>query len=138
MSFREAAILIFSPLVGLRLSRPGVSLTFNFPNPGSEISSPFAAALMMLFQRAAHIAWACVLLTLLASAIFVTSSAVFIHGHCFCTSSLLAAQPLARMLWRRPVRRRLIRFLKSSPMRLLSRQNAVRRCDAGNGTRQQL
>ena len=38
------------------LWRAGVSLTLNFPNPGSEISSPFAAALMMLFSRLSTIA----------------------------------------------------------------------------------
>src|SRR5580704_11776681 len=77
VSFREAAILTFSPLVGLRPSRSGVSLTLNFPNPGSEISSPFAAAPMMLFSMLSTIAWACDLLTPCASAIFVTSSDVF-------------------------------------------------------------
>src|SRR5208283_4747342 len=80
VSFREAAILIFSPLVGLRPSRSGVSLTLNFPNPGSEISSPFAAALMMLFSMLSTIPCACVLLTLCASAIFATSSDVFTSG----------------------------------------------------------
>jgi len=80
VSLREAAILIFSPLDGLRPSRSGVSLTLNFPNPGSEISSPFAAALTMVFSMLSTIAWACVLLTLCASAIFATSSDVFTSG----------------------------------------------------------
>jgi hypothetical protein len=48
-SFREAAILIF---VGLSPSRSGVSLTLNLPNPGSEISSPFAAGLVMRLHLA--------------------------------------------------------------------------------------
>jgi hypothetical protein len=32
-SFFDAAILIFSPLAGLRPSRSGEALTLNFPNP---------------------------------------------------------------------------------------------------------
>lgn len=47
-SFREAPIFIYSPLVGLRPSRSGVSSTLQFPNRGSEISAPFAAGLVML------------------------------------------------------------------------------------------
>jgi hypothetical protein len=38
VSFFDAAILIFSPLAGLRPSRSGVALTLNLPNPGSETS----------------------------------------------------------------------------------------------------
>jgi hypothetical protein len=48
VSFREVPIFIYSPLVGLRPSRSGVSSTLQFPNPGSEISAPFAAGLVML------------------------------------------------------------------------------------------
>ena len=40
VSFFDAAILIFSPLAGLRPSRCGVALTLNFPNPGSDTSAP--------------------------------------------------------------------------------------------------
>ena len=38
-SFFDAAILIFSPLAGLRPSRSGEALTLNFPNPAKEASS---------------------------------------------------------------------------------------------------
>jgi hypothetical protein len=51
-TFFDAAILIFSPLAGLRLSRSGKALTLNFPNPAKETSSSLAAALTMLFQHA--------------------------------------------------------------------------------------
>jgi hypothetical protein len=40
VSFFDAAILIFSPLAGLRPSRCGVALTLNFPKPGSDTSAP--------------------------------------------------------------------------------------------------
>jgi hypothetical protein len=36
-SFFDAAILIFSPLAGLRPSRSGEALTLNFPNPAKEL-----------------------------------------------------------------------------------------------------
>ena len=52
VSFRAVPIFIYSPLVGLRPSRPGVSSTLQFPNPGSEISAPFAAGLVMLSRDA--------------------------------------------------------------------------------------
>jgi ROS/MUCR transcriptional regulator protein len=44
VSFFDAAIVILSPLAGLRPSRLGVVLTLNFPKPGSETSAPLAAA----------------------------------------------------------------------------------------------
>jgi hypothetical protein len=58
-SFFDAAIVIFSPLAGLRPSRFGESLTLNFPNPAKETSSSLAAALTMLFNTLSRIACAC-------------------------------------------------------------------------------
>src|ERR1700684_4105406 len=77
-SFFDAAILIFSPLAGLRPSRSGEALTLNFPNPAKETSSSLAAALTMLFSTLARIACACALDMSLASATIVTSSEEFI------------------------------------------------------------
>src|SRR5271166_2818470 len=80
VSFFDAAILIFSPLAGLRPSRSGVALTLNFPNPGSDTSAPLAAASTMSFRKSSTIDLACTLLTPCASASFATSSVVFIGG----------------------------------------------------------
>ena len=55
-------------------------LDFELAEPGSEISSPLAAAPRMVFSMLSTIAWAWVLLTLCASAIFATSSDVFTSG----------------------------------------------------------
>jgi hypothetical protein len=44
-TFFEAAIVITSPVAGLRPCRSGRSLTANLPKPGIDTSSPFAAAL---------------------------------------------------------------------------------------------
>ncbi len=43
-SFLEAAILIVAPVDGLRPSRAGVFLTWNFPKPGMLVSAPERAA----------------------------------------------------------------------------------------------
>src|ERR1700730_12403835 len=77
-SFFDAAILIFSPFAGLRPSRSGVALTLNFPKPGSDTSAPLAAESTMSLKMSSTIDLACTLLTPCASAIFATSSAVFI------------------------------------------------------------
>ena len=69
VSFFDAAILIFSPLAGLRPSRSGVALTLNFPNPGSDTSAPLAAASTMSLKMSSTIDLACALLTPCASAI---------------------------------------------------------------------
>src|SRR5271166_4306073 len=60
--FNDAAILVFSPLAGLRPSHSGVSLTLDLPKPGSEASSPLAAAFTMLFSTLFTNAWVCALL----------------------------------------------------------------------------
>ena len=78
MSLREAAILIFSPLAGLRPSRSGVSLTLNFPNPGSEISSRSRAHDAV--EHAVHNCLSLRLAHAIASAIFATRSDVFIQA----------------------------------------------------------
>src|SRR6476660_2174890 len=78
VSFFDAAILIFSPLAGLRPSRCGVALTLHFPNPGSDTSAPLAAASTMSLKTSSTMDLACALLTPCASAIFATSSVVFI------------------------------------------------------------
>src|ERR1700733_2980223 len=78
VSFFDAAILIFSPFAGLRPSRSGVALTLNFPKPGSDTSAPLAAESTMSLKMSSTIDLACTLLTPCASAIFATSSAVFI------------------------------------------------------------
>jgi enoyl-CoA hydratase/carnithine racemase len=97
-SFFDAAILIFSPLAGLRPSRSGEALTLNFPNPAKETSSSLAAALTMLVNMLSRIACACALDMSLASATIVTSSdfEVFVpaprYGHfpapAICTRAL--------------------------------------------------
>jgi hypothetical protein len=61
VSFFDAAILIFSPLAGLRPSRSGVALTLNFPNPGSDTSTPLAAASTMSLKMSSTIDLACAL-----------------------------------------------------------------------------
>jgi hypothetical protein len=61
-SLFDAAILIFSPLAGLRPSRSGEALTLNFPNPANETSSLLTTALTMLFNKLSRIAWACALI----------------------------------------------------------------------------
>ena len=43
-TFFDAAIVMVSPVDGLRPSRSGRSLTVNLPKPLIETSSPFAAA----------------------------------------------------------------------------------------------
>src|SRR5271157_6045191 len=78
VSFFDAAILIFSPLAGLRPSRSGVALTLNFPNPGSDTSAPLAAASTMSFRKSSTIDLACTLLTPCVSESFATSSVAFI------------------------------------------------------------
>src|SRR5260370_25813502 len=55
VSFFDAAILIFSPLAGLRPSRSGVDLTLKFPNPGIDTSAPLAAASTMSFKKSSTI-----------------------------------------------------------------------------------
>jgi hypothetical protein len=80
VSFLDAAILIFSPFAGLRPSRSGVALTLNFPNPGSDTSAPLAAASKIFFMMSSTIDLASTLLTPRVSAIFATSSAVFIQA----------------------------------------------------------
>src|SRR5271165_1281311 len=78
VSFLDAAILILSPLAGLRPSRSGITLTLNLPNPGSDTSAPLAAASTMSFKMSSTMDLACALLTSCASAIFAMSSVVFI------------------------------------------------------------
>jgi hypothetical protein len=51
VSFFDAAILIFSPLAGLRPSRSGVTLTSNLPNPDRDTSAPVAAASTMSLKN---------------------------------------------------------------------------------------
>lgn len=51
-TFFEAAILIASPVAGLRPSRSGRSLTVNLPNPGIVTSSSFTAAAAIWSNRA--------------------------------------------------------------------------------------
>src|SRR5208283_4608687 len=72
VSFFDAAILIFSPLPGLRPSRSGVVLTLNFPKPGSDTSAPLAAASTMSFKMPSTIDLACALLTPCVSGGIVT------------------------------------------------------------------
>src|SRR5208283_450353 len=80
VSFLDAAILILSPLAGLRPSRSGITLTLNLPNPGRDTSAPLAAASTMSFKMSSTMDLACALLTPCPSAIFATSSVVFIAG----------------------------------------------------------
>jgi hypothetical protein len=59
-SFLEAAILIVAPVAGLRPTRSARLVTLNFPKPFSEISSPWAGALIAAaaaaYQRVAEVA----------------------------------------------------------------------------------
>ena len=58
----DAAILIFSPLAGLRPSRSGRSLTLELLEILQETASSLAAALTMLFNTLSKIACACALI----------------------------------------------------------------------------
>lgn len=73
VNLREAAILIVSPVAGLRPSRAGVLFTLNFSKPLSAISSPFAAASAMASNTESTIFFASTLIRLLLAATCSTS-----------------------------------------------------------------
>lgn len=55
VNLRDAAMLMVSPVAGLRPSRAGLSLILNLPNPFKEISSPLAADSMIAAIRPSSI-----------------------------------------------------------------------------------
>src|SRR5205807_10612387 len=72
---REAAILIFSPVAGLRPSRALRLLTLNFPNPEKTTSLPRLRVLSIVSRTASTASAASLLLSPARSATWSTNSA---------------------------------------------------------------
>lgn len=73
-TFRDALMVMASPVAGFRPSRSGRLLTVNLPKPGIATSSPFAAEAAIASKTAAIIAFVAVSVAPVEEATLLVSS----------------------------------------------------------------